>query len=170
MSKIYDKIFPNEPYENDMKIFQSAVRLSWTEPKHFIKSKRELVFGSFLKDVSKLFKLMDSEKSPRKKILNLKEIYNSIEILLKSNGVRNAGVDDQLPILSYSIVKSSELRLYSNAEFMKLYIGEKKFKLEENLIIQLFTACKFIANLKYQDLIDVSYDEFNTKCNEMLQK
>ena len=88
---------------------------------------------------------------------------------MKSNGVRDAGVDDQLTILSYSIVKSSELRLYSNAEFMKLYIGEKNFKLEEFLIIQLLSACKFIANLKYQDLIDVSYDEFNTKCNEMIQ-
>ena len=88
---------------------------------------------------------------------------------MKSNGVRNAGVEDQLPILIYSIVKSSELRLYSNAEFMKLYIGGKNFKLEEFLIIQLLSTCEFITNLKYQDLIDVSYDEFNTKCNEMMQ-
>ena len=67
MSKIYDKIFPDDSSENDMKIFQSAVRLSWTEPKHFIKFKRELVFESFLKDVLKFCKLMDSEKTPRKK-------------------------------------------------------------------------------------------------------
>ena len=167
MSKIYDKIFPSESYENDMKIFQSAVRLSWTEPKHFIKSKRELVFGSFLKDVSKLFKLMDSEKSPRKKFLNLKEIYNSVGFLLKFNGVgAEAGVDDQLPILCYSIVKSQDLRLYSNAKFMKLFVGEKKNKLEGSQIVQLFTACKFIGDLKHQDLIDVSYDEFNTKCDK----
>ena len=167
MSKIYDKIFPSESYENDMKIFQSAVRLSWTEPKHFIKSKRELVFGTFLKDVSKLFKLMDSEKSPRKKFLNLKEIYNSVGFLLKFNGVgAEAGVDDQLPILCYSIVKSQDLRLYSNAKFMKLFVGEKKNKLEGSQIVQLFTACKFIGDLKYQDLIDVSYDEFNTKCDK----
>ena len=167
MSKIYDKIFPSESYENDMKIFQSAVRLSWTEPKHFINSKRELIFGSFLKEVSKLFKLMDSEKSPRKKFLNLKEIYNSVGFLLKFNGVETGGgVDDQLPILCYSIVKSQELRLYSNAKFMELFVGEKKNKLEGSQTTQLLLACQFIANLKYQDLNDVSYDEFNTKCNE----
>jgi len=127
MSKIYDKIFPNEYCENDMKIFQSAVRLSWTEPKHFIKFKRELVFGSFINDVKKFLRLMDSEKSPRKKLLNLNEIYNSVGFLLKFNGVGlDAGVDDQLPIINYSIVKSHELRLNSNSKFMKLYIGEKK--------------------------------------------
>jgi len=54
---------------------------------------------------------MNSEKSPRKKFLNLKEIYNSVGFLLKFNGVgADAGVDDQLPIINYSIVKSQELR------------------------------------------------------------
>ena len=127
MSKIYDKIFPKESSENDMKIFQSAIKLSWTEPKHFIKFKRELVFGSFLKDVLKFFKLMDSEKTIRKKFLNLKEIFNTVGFLLKNNGVgADAGIDDQLPIINYSIVKSQEVRLDSNSRFMKLYIGKKK--------------------------------------------
>ena len=112
MSKIYDKIFPKESSDNDMKIFQSTIRFSWTEPKHFIKFKRELVFGSFLKDVKKFFKLMNSEKSPRKKFINLKEIFNTVEFLLKNNGVGEiAGVDDHLSIINYSIVKSGDLRL-----------------------------------------------------------
>ena len=47
------------------------------------------------------------------------------------------------------------------------YISEKKKnKLEDSQTAQLLLACKFIANLKYQDLIDVSNDVFNTKCNE----
>jgi len=50
---------------------------------------------------------------------------------LKNNGVgADAGIDDQLPIINYSIVKSRELRLNSNTIFMKIYIGEKKNKLE----------------------------------------
>ena len=55
-----------------MKIFQSAVRLSWTEPKHFIKFKRELVFGSFINDVKKFLRLMDSEKKKKKKKNHIK--------------------------------------------------------------------------------------------------
>ena len=171
MSKIYDKIFPDESSENDMKIFQSAIRLSWTEPKHFIKFKKELVFGSFLKDVLKFFKLMDSEKTIRKKFLNLKEIFNTVGFLLKNNGIaEDAGIDDELPIINYSIVKSCESRLNSNVIFMKLYIGEKKNKLEGSQLVELFSASNFIANLKYTDLIGVSYDEFVRKSNEALNK
>ena len=53
---------------------------------------------------------------------------------------------------------------------MKLYIGEKKNKLEGTQLVQLSSACKFIANLKYTDLIGVSYDEFVRKSNEALNK
>ena len=171
MSKIYDKIFPDESIGDDMKIYQSAIRLSWTEPKHFIKFKKELVFGSFLKDVLKFFKLMDSEKTIRKKFLNLKEIFNTVGFLLKNNGIaEDAGIDDELPIINYSIVKSCESRLNSNVIFMKLYIGEKKNKLEGSQLVELFSASNFIANLKYTDLIGVSYDEFVRKSNEALNK
>ena len=167
MSKIYDKIYPIEPYEEDNKIFQQSIRLAWTEPKHFIKSKRQLVFGSFLTDVFKYFKLIDSEKSPRKKLLNMSEIFNSIGFLLKFNGAGpDAGVDDQMPILNYAFVKAQPLRMFSNAKFMELYIGEKKNKFEGSQLTQLLGICDFIAKIKYSQLIDVTSEEFIKKCNE----
>ena len=167
MSKIYDKIYPIEPYEQDNKIFQQSIRLSWTEPKHFIKSKRQLVFGSFLTDVFNYFKLIDTEKSPRKKILNMIEIFNSIGFLLKFNGAGpDAGVDDQMPILNYAFVKAQPLRMFSNAKFMELYIGEKKNKFEGSQLTQLLGICDFIAKIKYSELIEVSNEEFIKKCNE----
>ena len=167
MSKIYDKIYPIEPYEQDNKIFQQSIRLSWTEPRHFIKSKRQLVFGSFLTDVFNYFKLIDTEKSPRKKILNMIEIFNSIGFLLKFNGAGpDAGVDDQMPILNYAFVKAQPLRMYSNAKFMELYIGEKKNKFEGSQLTQLLGICDFIAKIKYSELIDVSNEEFIKRCNE----
>ena len=111
MSKIYDKIYPIEPYEEDNKIFQQSIRLSWTEPKHFIKSKRQLVFGSFLTDVISLFKSIDLEKSPRKKLFYMSEIFNSIGFLLKFNGAgQDAGVDDHMPILNYAFVKAQTFK------------------------------------------------------------
>ena len=167
MSKIYDKIYPIEPYEQDNKIFQQSIRLSWTEPKHFIKSKRQLVFGSFLSDVFNYFKLIDTEKSPRKKLLNMIEIFNSIGFLLKFNGAGpDAGVDDQMPILNYAFVKAQPLRMFSNAKFMELYIGDKKNKFEGSQLTQLLGICDFIAKIKYSELIDVSNEEFIKRCNE----
>ena len=167
MSKIYDKIYPIEPYELDNKIFQQSVRLSWVEPKHFIKSKRQFVFGSFLSDVEIFFKSIDSEKSPRKKLLNLIEIFNSIGFLLKFNGAGiEAGVDDQMPILNYAFVKAHPLRMYSNAKFMELYIGDRKNKFEGSQLTQLLGICDFIARIKYSELIGVTQEEFIRKCNE----
>ena len=167
MSKIYDKIYPIEPYEEDNKIFQQSIRLAWTEPKHFIKSKRQFVFGSFLTDVLSYFKLLDSEKSPRKKLLNMTEIFNSIGFLLKFNGAGpDAGVDDQMPILNYAFIKAQPLRMFSNAKFMELYIGDKKNKFEGSQLTQLLGICDFIAKIKYSQLIDVTNEEFIKRCNE----
>jgi hypothetical protein len=128
MCKLYDKIYPIDPYSQDNIIFQQSIRLSWTQPKHFIRSKRSLVFGSFLSDTLSYFKLIDKEKFPRKKLLNVLKIFNSIGFLLKFNGLGQVGVDDQLPILNYAFIKSQPLRIFSNAKYMELYIGNKKNK------------------------------------------
>ena len=166
MGKLYDKIYPNEPYEKDYKIFQKSVILSWVEVKHFVKGKRQLIFGSFLSDFLKNFKLMDTEKSPKKKLFYMKEIFNSIGFLLQFNGIgKEAGVDDQLPILNYAFIKAQPQRLFSNAKFMDLYIGEKRNKIEGSQLTQLLGICDFIINLNREKLLDVSLEEFNEKCN-----
>ena len=166
MGKIYDKIYPIEPYEKDNKVFQQSVRLSWTQPKHFIE-KKQYVFGSFLSDVLKYFELIDSEKSPKKKMSNMNEIFNSIGFLLEFNGGgKDAGVDDQMPILNYAFIKAQPLRMYSNSRFMELYIGEKKNKVEGSQLTQLALICDFIASLKFTDLFGVTREEFIQKCND----
>ena len=166
MCKLYDKIYPIEPYSQDNVIFQQSIRLSWTQPKHFIRSKRSLVFGSFLSDALSYFELIDKEKSPRKKLLNVLKIFNSIGFLLKFNGSGQVGVDDQLPILNYAFIKSQPLRFFSNAKYMELYIGDKKNKNEGSQLTQLLGICDIICNLKYTQLIGVTQEEFFEKCKE----
>ena len=167
MSKIYDKIYPNEPDQKDNKIFQQSIRLSWTELPHFMKTQKKIILGNFLSDIDAYFTLIDSEKCPRKKLLNLKAIYDSIGFLLKLNGTGpDTGVDDQLPILNFGLVKAQQLRIFSNGKYMILYIGDKKSKLEGNQLTQLLLACEFIANIKYSDLNEVTKEEYIEKCNK----
>ena len=167
MGKIYDKIYPIEPSEEDNKIFKKSVLLSWTKPKHFLKSKKEFVFGSFEKDTMELFKLLDIEKSPRKKLMNLDGIFNSITFLLRFNGKgQDVGVDDQMPILNYAFIKAQPLRMNSNVRFMELYIGESKSKREGAQLTQFKGICEFIPKIKNTDLDGVSHEEFIKKCNE----
>ena len=165
MSKIYDKLYPIEPLLEDNKIFQMCIKLSWTEPKHFIKLKRKLVYGSFLTDSIKYINLIDSEKSPRKKLLNMMELFESVKFLLRFNGEgKDMGVDDQMSILNYAFIKAQPLRIYSNAKYMELYIGNKKNKNEGNQLAQFLATCNFISSLEYSNLYEVTKDEFIRKC------
>ena len=169
MSKIYQKIFP-KIYEEDDKLFTNIFKLSWTEPKHFIKGKNNYIFDAFLPEVIEKFGIMDNVESPRKKILSLDEIFNSISKLVKFNGGDNMiiGVDDQMPILGYCLIKAQPNRIGSNLEFIKLY---RKSLLDEGNDIQftqLVALITFIKNIDYKKLNGITEEEYNKKCNEVI--
>ena len=171
MGKLYDKIYPIEPLEEDTKIFKQSILLSWTNPKHFLKTKKEFVFGSFENDVSENLKAMDTDKSPRKKLIDMDAVFNSIGFLLRFNGKGpDMGVDDQIPILNYVCIKTQPLRMASNIRFMELYIGDKGSKKEGSQLTQLKGIGEFIQRIKYSDLNDVTQKEFIEKCNEAIKE
>ena len=85
MEKLYDRIFPIEPYGEDNKIFQKSVKLSWTKPHHFIKAEEEFDFGDLEHDFLECFKSFEKEKSPRKKIIVIDKLFNLIGVVLKLN-------------------------------------------------------------------------------------
>ena len=165
MEKLYDKIYPSEPLEQDNLIFKQCILLSWTEPKHFIKGKTNYIFDSFLPDVIGYFDQIEKEKSPRKKLENMSNIFISIENVVKFNGEnKDIGVDDQLPILNYAFIKAHPLNMLTNCKFMNLFLGSKRNKAEDNQLTQLFSICEFIQDITYQKLNDVSEDIFKKNC------
>ena len=167
MEKIYDKIYPSEPYAEDNRIFVQCILVSWIEPKHLINGKNNYLFDSFLPDVINFFEKIDQEKSPRKKLENMKNIFISIENVVKFNGDnKDLGVDDQLPILNYAFIKARPFPIYTNCKYMELFLGSKKYKLEGNYLTQLFTVCKFIEALTAENLFDITEEQFQKKCNE----
>ena len=110
--------------------------------------KKEFVFGSLERDCSQLINLLAIEKSPRKKLINLGRIFDSIRFLLKFNGKdADVGVDDQIPILNYALIKAQTLRMNSNVRFMELYIGEGERKREGAQLTQIKGICKLIPIL-----------------------
>ena len=166
MIKLYDKIYPLEPREQDNGIFQQSIKLSWTEPKHFL-GKKKYVFGSFITDTTKYFNLMNLEKSPKKKVLHMSKIFDSILLLLQFNGKTNdIGVDDQMPILNYAVIKAQPFRLYSDAKFMDLYIGGERNKFQGNQLTQFIGICDLIPKIDHTKLYNVEKKEYIKKCNE----
>jgi hypothetical protein len=167
MEKIYEKIYPSEPFIQDNVIFTQCILVSWIEPQHLIKGRNNYLFDSFLPDVIKFFDKIEKEKSPRKKLENMIKIFTSIENVVKFNGEnKDIGVDDQLPILNYAFIKAHPFPIYTNCKYMELFLGNKKFKLEGNYLTQLFTICKFIENLSAKDLFDVSEEKFKYNCSK----
>ena len=100
----------------------------------------------------------------------MSNIFTSISNLVKFNneGVENLGVDDQMPILNYSLIKASPKRIYSICRFLKLYIGDLKNKSEGNQLTQLSGICERVIEINNDSLINVTEEEFKRKCSNSL--
>ena len=167
MNRLYKKLFPTMPLKQDLDIFQTCVLLSWIEPKHFINGKVNYVYDAFLADILKFVQQLEIEKSPRKKIINLSKIFSSIINLEKFNGGKGfQGVDDNLPILNYAIIKSKPFQLYSNTKYIELFSGHKCNQLEGNQLYQLLSICEICQKITYKELNNISEEEFERKCSE----
>ena len=172
MSKIYNKIFPFESSKEDMEIFQKLIKLSWTEPKHFIKYKnKEIMFGNFFEKIKSFINLIVTEKSINKKFSNLIKIFDSMQSLFTLNKIGETGVDDEISVITYLLIKSPQINLFSNIIFMNLYIRPKdKTSDISQKFNELRAACTFIVESKWDSLNNVTEEEYNNNCEKACSK
>ena len=170
MSKLHDKIFPLELEQKDTKLFQRTINFSWVKPNHFLGNKKQYVFGSFIKDIGNKIKQLENEKSIRKKLSIIDDIYNDINFFYSFNGKDEIGVDDVIPILTYVLIKIQPLTLYSNFKFMKIYRKIGGFWVEGSKLEQLESAIELIINLKYTNLIGITKEEFFEELKKVKNK
>ena len=171
MEKIYDKIFPKEMDTNDSIIYLNSKKLNWVEPKHILKKKYDYLFGCFISDVKKYYNLMEIQRCPRKKIFYMEEIFKSISNLSKFNDNKIEGIDGELPILDYSLIKIMPQRIRSNCEYIKLFLGDKSERIENNHLTQIVCISNHFNTIKYSDFNNITEEEFNEKCKKnLLQK
>ena len=165
MEKIYDKIFPIFQSDNDIRLHDLCIKLSWTEPKNFIVGKKDYIFDTFLPDVIFNFLKMEEEKSPRKKIEYMRAIFMCICQVQNFNGENGgkAGVDDIINILAYAFVKAQLSMANSNFEYLKFFVKPNS---QEDQDLQQLNVCKeFILNITH-DKLQVSKEEFNENCKK----
>ena len=161
--KLYDKIYPSVPCKTDINIYTNSLKLSWVEPKHFMKDKNNYTFDSFLHNVIYDFNQLNKEKSPRKKIIYLRDIFNCINNLIALNGEdeSNKGIDDQISILNFSFIKAQPINIETDCNYIELFIDQNGEN--SSLLAQLRVISKFVENIEYKNLIGVNKDEFETK-------
>ena len=165
MEKLYDKIIPKEPDPIDNLIYYQCQVLDWTEPKHFISSKTNYVFDSFLPDAIQYFEEIEKQKSPRKKFIFVKKIFESIYNMVKFSGGGGIGADDSLEILNYALIKSKPTHIFTNCKFLDLFLGTKKYQEEELYLTQLTAACEYVQNITAEKLQCINEEQFLKKCS-----
>ena len=168
--KLYEKIYPVIPSDNDITIYNNCCKLNWTEPKHYIKGKTNFVLDTFLPDILNDFKQIHRQKSPRKKILYMRHIFNCIKNIGKLNGEDddNFGLDEQISILTYSFIKAQPVFIETNCNYMELFV-EKNGE-NDSFLTQLKVMCNFVRKINYANLNGVTQEEFEGKTKEFEEK
>jgi len=169
MSKLYHKICPQTLNIMDEKLYQKVRSLSWIEPNHIMKNIKNYNYELVLPDITRYFNYINIEKSPKKKIENMQNIFASIGKLLSFSQKQVVGVDDQMPLLNYIFIRAKPKGMYTNLAFMELYMGDKIKKIEGNNLAQLKSIRDFIYNLSASNLVDVSKKDFEENCKKALE-
>lgn len=161
--KIYKKIYPSNPCLKDTNIYNNCKKLTWTEPKHYLNNQNNYIFDSFLHDIYKDFKEIDKQKSPRKKIIFLEDIFKCINNIGKLNGEnkKEFGLDNQMPILTYAFIKAQPHNIATNCKYMELFI--KKDDVSGLLLTELIGICNVVNEISYKNLNEVTKEEFDSK-------
>ena len=169
MSRIYDKIFPNEPDFEDIKIYHNSIRLSWIEPIHMIK-KNNYSFDNFLPETKEILQKVNDEKSPLQKLDCFLKLTNKIhDIIVFNNGNEVIGVEDSLPIFQFAVIKSQPSKYISNFKYMSMYLNKELFNSSlGHLLSQVNITGEFIKDINYNSLFNITNDEFSKKCNDAI--
>ena len=157
MNKIYGKIYPIEPIVTDVKIFQKTMNLSWVEPNIIIE--KDYILDHMLPDILNEFAQLKKVKTPYKKLDCLKNILESITNLIKFNEGedKEVGAEDIAPVLNYISIKAHPFRIYTDLEFIKLFIPENTNVLTFEQMFEL------ILNSNEKSF-NLTLEEFNKRC------
>ena len=164
MEKIYHKIFPIDIEPEDNMIYLCCNKASWIQPKHLINGKNNYIYSNFIEDVGKCFEKIDKGKCPTKKFEYMENIFKCIYNLNAFNGDEIEGIDGEIQILNYALIKSKPKNINSNCEFMRLFLGNRKGKREDIHLTQISVLSSQISKLNYSNFINITEEEFNEKC------
>jgi hypothetical protein len=160
MEQLNDKLFPKEISSKDSAIFKNYVKLCWIQPKHLIPMNKEYILDYYLPDAITYFQRINEEKSPRKKFICLKELFNCIYNLGKFNEDKVEGMDAELNLLSYTFVKAKTPNIYNNCKYMSLFLGDKKYNIEENQLDKITSLCDYYEKFSFENVSNITESEY----------
>lgn len=163
LRKLYPLCYPIKQSKEDLFIYKKCIRLYFIKPHNVIKDKKFKNINEKLLDVSiDYIKEMDSKNSPMDKINSFGKALNFLSNSMEFNsGKVDFGVDDLLPLLIYIVIKSRPQKLQSNYSYCMNFINKDLLKKQYgSLLTQMGVIKDIIKNMKYNELTDVSEEQF----------
>ena len=169
--KLYDKLYPQEPTKIDIQILMNCEKLSWVEPRHFIKCGSDIDFNIFMNDIQFYFDQLENERNPKKKFKNIIDIFEIISKIIIFIGLDNNESDEEnyLGILKYIIINIKPKRLNSILEYVQSFSYEINQD-NMNKLKLLMKTSNILNHIKYSDLIEISEEEYKLNCEQVLNR
>ena len=164
MEQINDKLFPKEPSVKDIKIFQNSYKHSWIRLSNLIRE-NNYILEDYLFDSFIWFIKFEKEKSPRKKLLCIKEIFEYIYKFSKINGVKEVGLDEEMTLLLYILIRSRLQKIYSNCKYTELFIDKNKEILENSQLYKIILTCRKMEDIKIEDFYNINISDYYKNCD-----
>ena len=164
LTKIYEKIYPQDYDNDDLLFFYKAISLSWIEPKH-LKIPYEVNVDNFIPITNSFFKQVDYEKSPSCKMEVIAKIFNTINWALKLSNAGNFSTDDIAPIFEYALIKARPSRLSSNLKYLEFFKANGS-ELKDMYFDFLKSNMNSIKEINYSKFEGITEEEFKKKCFE----
>jgi hypothetical protein len=165
MNKIYDKIYPIEPKIEDSEIYIKAIQLSWIEPNLIIN--KDYIYETSLPDIMHQFQNVTLARTPQKKFSYIQKILELINNLIKFNegDKKDISLDDVTPVLFYIFIKAHPFKIYTDLEFIKLFLDTKKGVYSFN-IKQIESAASMVMSCNEKNF-GLTKEEFDKRCKSM---
>ena len=170
MEKLYKYLFAKEPDINDHQIYQNCKKHIWIDFRHLVKDTKIYIFDNYLADVNNYIHQFECEKSPRKKIIFINEIFNCIYHLGKLNEDNIDNTDKELVLLTLAFIKSKPQRIYSNCKYTELFLGGKSKEKEGSQLYKMLSICENVKQLQFESLYKINITDYRLYCDLSLKK
>ena len=161
-SKLYDKIYPSNPSKEDIFFYKKCSRLQFIKQENLIKNKKFFIENNLLQIAINYINEMDNKLSPIEKIKSFGKALNILNNSMTINsGKSNFGIDDNLPLVLFTIIKAKPKMMITNFNYSNEFINQELSKQQYGSILtQMGMISNIITNMKYNELVGVTEKEF----------
>ena len=165
MERLYNRLFPKEQLDIDNNIYKNCKKHIWINFNNLIKKEKDFILDNYLPDSINSLRQFEIEKSPRKKLLCLKNLFKSMNGLVKFNGDKPLETDVIIPLLEFSFIKSKPEKIYSNCKYVEFFCDIKDDGKEGNFYLSnMLAVCELISNISLNNLYNITESDYEQNC------